>query len=197
MAPRVRLNPEQRRAQLIELGVRMLATSTIDELSIDALAAEAGISRGLLFHYFRSKREFHLAVAQAAADELLRCTEIDPKLEPMAMAIHGLESFVDYVTANRDAYVSLIRGARSGDADMREISDNTRATLAQRILDQSHQVGLSRSPATTLIVRAWLAFVEEAVVQWLAAEAMSREELLRVLTASFGYLLDISAAKTE
>src|SRR5207302_5974186 len=101
MAPRVRLSPEQRRAQLIELGVRMLATTTIDELSIDALAAEAGISRGLLFHYFRSKREFHLAVAQAAADELLRHTDIDPTLEPMTMAAHGIESFVDYVSANR------------------------------------------------------------------------------------------------
>lgn len=197
MAPRVRLNPEQRRAQLIELGVRMLAKSTIDELSIDELAAEAGISRGLLFHYFRSKREFHLAVAQAAADKLLRSTEIDPALEPTEMAQRGLETFVDYVSANRDAYVSLVRGARSGDAEMREISDNTRATLAKRILDQSHQVGLSPTPATTLIVRAWLAFVEESVVQWLATDAMSRQELLRVLDASFGYLLDMTAITAE
>lgn len=191
MAPRVRLSPEQRRAQLIELGVRMLAKTTIDELSIDELAAEAGISRGLLFHYFRSKREFHLAVAQAAADELLRHTDIDPTLEPMTMAAHGIESFVDYVSANRDAYVSLVRGARSGDAEMRAISDQTRATMADRILDHVHLVGLTKTPAATLVVRAWLAFCEEAVVQWLATDAMSRDELLRVLTASFATLVDM------
>ncbi|MCU1657877.1 MAG: TetR family transcriptional regulator, partial [Pseudonocardiales bacterium] len=61
MAPdkRIRLSPEARRAQLIELGVEMLATRTLDELSVEDIAQQAGISRGLLFHYFSSKQEFH------------------------------------------------------------------------------------------------------------------------------------------
>ena len=55
-APRTRLTPDQRRTQLIELGVSLLATRSLDELTIDVLAEEAGISRGLLYHYFGSRR---------------------------------------------------------------------------------------------------------------------------------------------
>src|ERR1700712_778118 len=80
VAKRVRLSPDARREQLLELGVRMLATRSLDELSVDVLAEEAGISRGLLFHYFRNKQEFHRAVVRRAADELIECTEPDLSL---------------------------------------------------------------------------------------------------------------------
>ena len=61
---RTRLDPAARRAQLIALGVEMLATRTLDALSVEDIAKQAGISRGLLFHYFASKQEFHTAVAR-------------------------------------------------------------------------------------------------------------------------------------
>ena len=40
--PRTRLSPAQRREQLLDLGVRLLSTRSLDELSIDVLAEEAG-----------------------------------------------------------------------------------------------------------------------------------------------------------
>jgi len=127
---RVRLNPEARRAQLIELGVEMLATRTLDELSVEDIAQQAGISRGLLFHYFSSKQEFHLEVARAAAQELIRRTDPDESKPPLE-ALHGsLHAFIDYVEENPDNYKSLVRGAASGDDEMRAIFDATRATLA-------------------------------------------------------------------
>ena len=73
-APRTRLSPEQRRSQLLDLGVRLLATRSVDELSIDLLAEEAGISRGLLYHYFGNKHQFHEAVVRRAADDLVSQT---------------------------------------------------------------------------------------------------------------------------
>src|SRR5581483_404686 len=80
---RTRLDPAARRAQLIELGVQMLATRTLDELSVEDIATQAGISRGLLFHYFASKQEFHVEVARAAAAALIARTAPDPALPPL------------------------------------------------------------------------------------------------------------------
>src|SRR5262249_49547328 len=94
---RTRLAPAQRRAQLIALGVQLLATRTLDEVSVEDLAQQAGISRGLLFHYFASKHEFHVEVVRAAAADLLARTEPDPQLAPMDALRAGLEAFVDYV----------------------------------------------------------------------------------------------------
>jgi AcrR family transcriptional regulator len=65
------LDPEARRAQLVALGLKMLSTRPLDKVAIDDIAAEAGISRGLLFHYFPTKRDYHVAVARAAAQDLL------------------------------------------------------------------------------------------------------------------------------
>jgi AcrR family transcriptional regulator len=49
-AARTRLAPQARRAQLLELGARLFAARSVDEISIDVLAEEAGVSRGLLYH---------------------------------------------------------------------------------------------------------------------------------------------------
>ena len=65
---RTRLSKEERRSQLLDLGVRLLSTRSLDELSIDLLAEEAGISRGLLYHYFGNKHDFHEAVVRRAQD---------------------------------------------------------------------------------------------------------------------------------
>ena len=161
---RTRLAPAERRAQLIALGVEMLATRTLDELSVEDIAQHAGISRGLLFHYFASKQEFHVEVARAAAAELLARTEPDPAAAPLDALRGGLGAFVDYVAENPDNYKSLVRGAASGDADMRAIFDATRATMAGRVIDNLADLGLPLGPLAELAVHGWVAFVEECVI---------------------------------
>jgi AcrR family transcriptional regulator len=181
---RVRLSPEARRAQLIELGVEMLATRRLDELSVELIAQTAGISRGLLFHYFASKQEFHLEVARAAAAEMIRRTAPDPAVPPVDALRAALAAFVDYVEENPDNYRSLVRGAASGDAAMRAIFDDTRATMAQRVLDVIGGLGLHIGERTTLAIHGWVAYVEECVIRWIATRSPSRDDLLEMLTKS-------------
>jgi AcrR family transcriptional regulator len=183
-AKRVRLSPEARRAQLIELGVEMLATRRLDELSVELIAQSAGISRGLLFHYFASKQEFHQEVARAAAAQMLRRTEPDTTLPPVQALAAALNAFIDYVEENPDNYKSLVRGAASGDQDMRAIFDETRATMARRIIGVIAQLGLELGDRTTLAIHGWVAYVEECVVRWIDSQAFGREALLEMLTKS-------------
>jgi AcrR family transcriptional regulator len=181
---RTRLDPVARRAQLIELGVEMLATRTLDALSVEDLAQKAGISRGLLFHYFSSKQEFHVEVARAAAGELLARTAPDTTLPPVEALRGALAAFIDYVEENPDNYKSLVRGAASGDAEMRAIFDGTRATMAGRIIDVIAAQGLQMSDRAALAVHGWVAFAEECVIRWLDERAFDRAALLDLLTKS-------------
>jgi AcrR family transcriptional regulator len=182
VSKRVRLPPDARRAQLIELGVQMLATRRLEDLAVEALADEAGISRGLLFHYFRSKQEFHLEVVRACARELLQRTEPDPELPPLEQLRTSLGAYIDYVTQNRDVYVSLVRGAASGDAAVREVADETRTEQANRVLKHLDALGLPGAARTELAVRGWVAFCEEVVISWLASNRRPpRDELLALL----------------
>lgn len=191
---RVRLAPAQRRSQLIALGVEMLATRTLDELSVEDIAQHAGISRGLLFHYFASKQEFHTEVARAAAAELIARTEPDPDLPPLEALRSGLAAFIDYVADNPDSYLSLVRGAASGDSDMRAIFDQTRATMAGRVITELGSLQLPMGTRAELAVHGWVAFVEECVVRAIA----SRDDpalLLDMLAAALPAL--VQAAQVE
>jgi AcrR family transcriptional regulator len=190
---RVRLSPEARRAQLIELGVEMLATRTLDELSVEDIAQEAGISRGLLFHYFSSKQEFHTEVVRAAAHELLRRTEPDPSLAPVEALRGSLTAFVEYVEENPDNYTSLVRGAASGDTEMRAIFDDTRARLAGRVIAMVGDMGLAMGPRAELAVHGWVAFAEACVIGWLGSPAVGRDQLLDLLTKALPALVMASS----
>lgn len=181
---RSRLSPEARRAQLIALGVEMLATRRLDELSVELIATTAGISRGLLFHYFSSKQDFHVEVARAAAADMIRRTEPDPSLPPVEALRGAITAFIDYVEENPDNYKSLVRGAASGDARMRAIFDDTRSTLARRIVGVIGELGLELSPRAELAVQGWVAYVEECVIRWIDTRTIERGSLEDMLTKS-------------
>jgi AcrR family transcriptional regulator len=172
---RIRLDPEARRAQLVALGLEMLSTRSLDQLAIEDIAAAAGISRGLLFHYFPSKRDFHEAVVRAAASDLLAATEPDRSLPYIDQLRAGVESFVDYVVENRDSYVSLLRGAAGGDLNLRAIFDETRSVIAARVVDG---LGDEAVPdRVRLAVRGWVAFGEEVILGWLSDPDHSLDRL--------------------
>src|SRR3954454_4826750 len=99
-AARVRMTPDDRREQLLALGVRLLSTRSLDELSIETLAEEAGISRGLLYHYFGNKHDFHRAVVRKAADDLIEATAPAQEGEPLERLAKSLDAYVGYVQAN-------------------------------------------------------------------------------------------------
>ena len=82
-ARRARLSTDARREQLVALGVEIFSERPFDEVSIDDIAASAGISKGLLYHYFPSKRDFYVAVVRHSADEMQAVTETDPDLAPL------------------------------------------------------------------------------------------------------------------
>ena len=69
-APRARLEVDERRAQLVRLGIDLFAARAYDEVSIDELARAAGVSKGLLYHYFPTKRDFYVATVSEASREL-------------------------------------------------------------------------------------------------------------------------------
>jgi AcrR family transcriptional regulator len=187
---RVRMSPEDRRAQLLELGAKLLATRTLDEISIELLAEEAGISRGLLYHYFGNKQEFHVAVVRQAVEELFAITAPRDLVDPLEQLSVSLGAYLDYVSENYTGYVSLIRAAAGGNEELRAIYQEARRALTDRIFEiagpeELAALGVEDSPATRLLVDGWAAMVETVVVAWVEdPHGLGREELLGRLALS-------------
>jgi AcrR family transcriptional regulator len=194
---RNRLSPEERRSQLLDLGVRLLATRSLDELSIDLLAEEAGISRGLLYHYFGNKHAFHEAVVRRACDDLIAQTAPPPEGEPLERLLASMTAYVDYVVANYEGYLSLVKGAASGNDTLRRIYDEALAVLTDRVFTED-ALGeiLQDTPATRLVVRGWAAMSEELVLTWAQDPGgVSREQLDDLLARSLPALIGTVTAE--
>ncbi len=186
-----RLKPEERRAQLIALGVELVGASSFDAVSVDDVAAAAGISRSLLFHYFPTRADFLVAVAEAAAEELFEATAPDPSVPPDEQLRAGLSTFLDYIEARREAYLSLVRGAAGGEAGLQAVFDRTRDRITERVIDGMSELlpaDTLRDPRLRMAVRGWVAFNEEVAQVWLSGEPIGRDELLELMANSLAAL---------
>ena len=156
----------------------MLSSESPDRVPVDEIADAAGISRGLLFHYFPTKRDFYVAVAQEAARKLLEVTEPDFGLHHMERLHASLAAYVDYVADNEVLYIALVRGAGGSDKELQAISDATRAKVAERVIES---LSLDDpDPAVRIAVRGWVGFIEETTLDWLRNRDLERDHLLAV-----------------
>lgn len=179
---RVRLDVEERRKQLVALGIELFAERTYDDVSIDELAHAAGISKGLLYHYFPTKRDFYVATVRAAAAQLVERTNVAPQVDPAERLRAGLDAYLDYVITHAGSYSALLRSGVGADAEVARIVDETRETLCARMVE-----GIpieARGPKVRLALRGWLGFVEAATLDWLDAKRRVSREGLRDLLAA-------------
>ncbi|MFG1785348.1 TetR/AcrR family transcriptional regulator [Rhodococcus oryzae] len=193
-APR---SPADRRAQILEVAVRMLESESFDDLSMDRVAAEAGVSPPLLFHYFKNKQGFRNAVLQASAAALQQRMAPDPTLPTSAQLRAGVETFVDAVVAHPTSYLAVMRLAGSGDEGMRRIYRGMRRTFTDWIVRALAELGLPTTPAVDAAVQGWQAFMEEVVLSWLDEPTMTRVELIELCERAFYHLLPAAGLDVE
>ncbi len=193
-ASRVRLSPVQRRTQLLDLGVSLLATRSLDELTIDLLADEAGISRGLLYHYFGSKHAFHEALVRRAVEDLIEQTAPPAGGEPLDRLLASVAAYVDYVVENLEGYASIVKAAQGGNESLRALCESARTALTDRIFTEDPQSQLvADTPGTRLLVRGWAALTEELTLTWAADPAgVTREDLHAAIAGSLPVLVDLA-----
>lgn len=161
---RRRLTPEERRSQLVALGVGFLADRPLDELTIERLSAQAGVSRGLVFHYFGSKQGLHREVVTTAAESMLSASAPRLDLAPRERLRDTLTRIVGFVREHRGTFFSLVRGVASGDPVVRTVVDGARDVHAQRVTAVFLEVGAADSALLRVSMRAWIAFAEEILI---------------------------------
>lgn len=182
---RVRMTPEDRRRQLVGIGLRKFVERPVQDLSLDEVAAEAGVSRGLLFHYFPSKTDYHRAVVEAAWRRVGRNVTPDADAVGPAAVRQVVERFLLQVDRRRETYVALVLG---------------QAPIAPGL-----GVGGLREQLAALVVRAadlpdaalpaahgWVAYLEDRALQWSALpeqeRAAGREALVEHCTRALTLL---------
>lgn len=176
-AARSRLGVDERRKQLLDLALELFGNRSYDEISIDEIAKEAGISKGLLYHYFPSKRAFFVAAVEAAAERLLESTEVEtqgevPTLDEMR---EGVTRYLDYVDRHARNYLLLVRGGDGVDEEVRGIVDRTRLAFLERV--RAAAALLPKSPEVDITLRGYIGYVETVSLEWVEHKRLTRDAL--------------------
>ncbi|WP_406101743.1 TetR/AcrR family transcriptional regulator [Streptomyces sp. NBC_01003] len=179
---RRRLSTEERREQLLSVGARLFAQSTYDDVWIEQVAEIAGVSRGLLYHYFPTKRDFFAAVVQRESERMLRLTAAAPGIPVREQIAVGLDTFLGYVEAHGEGFRAFQRAGAAGDPAVREVYRQGLAAQERQIVEalaadpgSSHIDG--ESPVLRLAVRGWLAFMVAVCLEWLDEPELSRDQV--------------------
>ncbi len=182
-----RLDPDARRRQLLDAGFQLIQTRPFSQVTADEVARAVGVSKGLVFHYFPTNRDLQVAVVRVAAGELLSRLNMDPDLPPEKRLGAGLEAFVGFIETQPANYLAVARGVGS-DPALLEVFEETRAAIVDLILTA---IGLAANPPAGLriVVRGWIAMVEESVLHWLEGSPVPREQLLGFLQRAAATML--------
>lgn len=169
----------------------MLKSSSLDALTAPSVAAAAGVSKALVFHYFPTQRELQAAVADAAAGEIVTAlAATDPSLPHTARLRAGIEAFVDYIEQQPATYAAIARDS-GADGLLRAIIDRTRDAVVALV---ANAIGVEElAPTMRLYLLGWMALVEETTVQWVLQPAVTRSELIDHLESTARSVLQSAA----
>jgi AcrR family transcriptional regulator len=177
-----RLPADHRREQLLAIGRDLFASGRYAEVSVNEIAEAAGISKGLLYHYFGSKDEFFLSGFRDRALELLAACETEPDLPYSEQITAGMRGYLDFVEKHSLLYLNLFRDDIASRPGFAEVVNQTRRALRDRFL-----AGLPPGapvPATRLALKGYFRFAETVILHWLEKHTVQRAVLERLLVSA-------------
>ncbi|WP_280276840.1 TetR/AcrR family transcriptional regulator [Nocardia wallacei] len=174
-----RLNPQQRRDQLLDIGAALFAEKPYEDVLMEDIADRAGVTRGLMYHYFPNKRDFYAAIFQRASDRMLASTALDDERSLAEQLQAGLDAHIQYFIDNPRDAITVNRGVLAGDPVIQAIIAEELSTVGKRLLDKLEFEGHARAVAA-VAVHGWLVFVRTVCVEWVQSQAISRTELTQI-----------------
>jgi AcrR family transcriptional regulator len=189
-APRwQRLDHDERRRQILMCARRLFSERSYDAVSTTDIAREAGVARGLLHHYFGTKRELYLEVVR----QLVRMPSNPVPLQAPGRGLqHVIAESVDrwltMLERNRGTWLAAIatRGLGGSDPELEAILEEAREQAADRLIEALQTYEAAQAPAELrAVIHAYSGFAEAASIEWLERERLTRQQVQALLTKTF------------
>jgi AcrR family transcriptional regulator len=159
--PKLLNRPERRRA-LLAAAARAFARGGFAATSLAEVAAEAGVSRVLIYRHFDSKEQLYRTVLEQTRDDLMRATGGPDKLEPSS-----LTALVEFARQHPDEFQLFFRHA-GREPDFRAHADWLRVAMTETTQQYLREVLADHR------LRAWASelvpsVVIETILAWIEA----------------------------
>lgn len=192
---RRRLDPDERRAQILACAIDMFGERPYAAVSTAELAQRAGVARGLINHYFGNKRDLYLAVVRRMVTLPKPGKMVIPTGTDRERVDASVSWLLDIIGEHGSTWVKVIGHEGIGDdPEVQRILDEADDAAAERLLEMVGLGDSERSAQLRALVRAYGGMVKAAGREWIVRGALDRAQvhdlladmLLTLITRSFG-----------
>jgi len=178
-----RLDAEARREQILAAAQGLFEERGYDVVSMRDVAEAAGVTRGLVHHYFGSKRELYVEVVRALLAEAPELIGPDQAAAVEEMVKRNANAVLDYFSTNRGLLLAIAPSADLArrDPELAALADSAREAAVDQVV-ANHFGGSDTPPEVRLVIRSFLGLVEAASREWLFRRRASRAQVEALLT---------------
>jgi AcrR family transcriptional regulator len=181
-----RLEPDARRAQILRCARELFAAQRYAAVSMEQIAVAAGVRRGLVNHYFGSKRELFIDVVREMLGSFNAAFPLPERAGPLdeVVADH-VRRWLDVVEADAATWFAIVGAEGFGrDPDVEKLVDRARDAMVEGVVEV-----LPGEPGDELrvVLRAYSGLAEVVTREWLQRRTIDRaraEALLRTALLS-------------
>ncbi|MGA4843207.1 TetR/AcrR family transcriptional regulator [Streptomyces sp. G45] len=182
-----------RRAELIAIGRKLFADTSYDALSMDDIARHAGVAKGLIYYYFKSKRGYYLAIIEDSVADLVERAGSDTELPRVQRVHRTIDGYLRYAEHHQAAYRTIVSGGVGFDAEVHAIRDGVREAMIGTIAEGAY--GRREIPplARTALL-GWLCSVEGITLDWIGPRShkeLERDTVRELLVRTLGETLRV------
>ena len=174
-----------RRAELIAIGRKLFADTSYDALSMDDIARQAHVAKGLIYYYFQSKRGYYLAIIEDAVADLVTSAASGLELPAVDRVHRTIDSYLRYAEGHQSAYRTITSGGVGFDAEVQAIRDGVREAIVATIAEGAYG-RTDIAPLARMGLLSWLCSVEGATLDWIDRPGLSRDAMRELLVKTLG-----------
>ena len=174
-----------RRAELIAIGRKLFADTSYDALSMDDIARQAHVAKGLIYYYFQSKRGYYLAIIQDSVADLVTYAASGLEMGQVDRVQRTLDSYLRYAEHNQAAYRTIVSGGVGFDTEVHAIRDGVREAIVETIAEGAYGTS-DITPLAWMGLLSWVCSVEGATLDWIDRPVLPRETMRELLVKMLG-----------
>jgi AcrR family transcriptional regulator len=177
-----RLGPEARREQILLTARDLFEQKGFAAVSMSDVAAAAKVTRGLVHHYFGSKRELYLEVVRSVLAEAPTLVAAAEAASLQEMVQRNASLVLDYLGSNRGMLLAIAPSGDLGrDPEVAKLADVARESAIDQVIANHLGDPSAAPPEARLVIRAFLGLVEAAAREWLFRERATRPQVEALL----------------
>ncbi|WP_174186172.1 TetR/AcrR family transcriptional regulator [Nocardia barduliensis] len=195
---RRRLEPDERRAQILACAIDMFGERPYAAVSTAELAQRAGVARGLINHYFGNKRDLYLAVVR----RMVTLPKLDEMIVPTGSWRERVDASVrwllDTIAEHGSTWVKVTSHEGVGDdPEVQQILDAADDAAAERLLLMVGLADSAHDAELRAMVRAYGGLVKVAGREWITRGTLTREQVHDLLCDMLLTLVTESLPKVD